>query len=51
MPKSTWMVTSAMRAEHFDYFGYMVKDDEILRWYKIRYSSKAKSKKEKKKNG
>jgi hypothetical protein len=42
------MVTPQMREEHFDYFGYMVKDSEILKWYKKRYSSKAKSKRERK---
>ena len=42
-----WMVTKQMREEHFDYFGYMVEDSKILKWYKKRYSSKAKSKREK----
>ena len=45
MSKS-WMVTPQMREEHFDYYGYMVEDSKILKWYKKRYSSKAKSKKE-----
>ena len=45
---SSWMVTPEMRAEHFNYHGYMVKDSEILRWYKKRHSSKAKSKRESK---
>ena len=45
---SSWMVTEAMRVEHFDYHGYMVKNREILKWYKARYSSQAKSKREKK---
>ena len=43
-----WKVTTAMREEHFDYHGYMVKDEEVLKWYKKRYSNKAK---EKRKNG
>ena len=45
MPKG-WMVTPEMRAAHYEYHGYMVGDSKILKWYKKRYSSKAKSKKE-----
>ena len=42
-----WMVTPQMRTEHFDYHGYMVEDSKILKWYKKRYSSRAKEKREK----
>ena len=42
-----WLVTPQMREEHFGYFGYMMEDSKILKWYKKRYSSKAKSKREK----
>jgi len=41
---SGWLVTPEMRAEHFEYYGYMVEDRAILKWYKKRHSSKAKEK-------
>ena len=42
-----WLVTPQMREEHFGYFGYMMEDSKILKWYKKRYSSRAKEKREK----
>jgi len=47
MPKG-WMVTPQMRTEWFDYNGWYADDAVILKWYKKRYSSKAKEKKNEK---
>ena len=46
--RKEWQCTPQMREEHFDYHGYMTDDSTIVKWYKNRYSKKAK---EKRKNG
>lgn len=44
------LVTRQMREEHYDFHGYMVKDSEILTWYKETYSKTKKQNKNKKEN-